>query len=317
MRSRRTLEPTLIFGSCLFVALLVLNLITNPGTFSAASLPATIGFAAPVILAAFAATPPILLGNGGIDISVGPAMGLVNVVVVALLITRAGISSPALIIPMAILIGVLIGAVNGLIVALLRVPPIVVTLGMYLVATGLALVIAPTPGGTVPEWLSALAGSWSFVLIGAGLAVWALFRLTPLYEYLMAYGGDERAVFTTGIDVRVVRVSAFVAGGFFSGLGGLALSGMLGSADPNVGANYTMLGIAAAALGGVSLMGGRGGLFRALIGALSIFLLQNLLTYFNVSSFVLQFAYGATLVLAVAINGMLSGLFARKAEHSE
>jgi len=305
-------DPTVMFGLVLFAALLVANLVTNPRTFGFESLPTTLGFAAPIVMVAISATVPMLMGNGGIDISIGPVAGILNVLTVMVLITRGGITSPIAIVPIVLIGGMLIGLVNGLIVAYMRIQPIVVTLGMYLVMAGLALVIAPTPGGTVPSWLSALAGRFSFVLFIVAIAAWWIFRRTPLYGFIMAYGGDERAVFTSGINVNLVRVSAFVVGGFFSGLAGLALSAMLGSADPAVGVDYTLLGIAAATLGGVSLAGGIGGLSRAVLGALSIFLLQNLLTFLGVSAFALQVAYGAVLVLAVSVNGLLGGVWSRK-----
>lgn len=309
-------DPTTIFGAGLFVVLLVANLATNPGTFGWGSLPTTLGFAAPIAMVAIAATVPMLMGNGGIDISVGPVAGLLNVLTVMVLITRGGITSPFAIVPIVLVGGMLIGLINGLIVAFVRIQPIVVTLGMYLIAAGAVLVIAPTPGGSVPAWLSALSGSFSFLLFVVALLAWWLFRSTPLYGFLMAYGGDERAVYTTGINVKLVRVSAFVVGGFFSGLAGLALSATLGSADPTVGVDYTMLGIAAATLGGVSLAGGVGGITRALLGAFSIFLIQNLLTFLGVSAFALQVTYGAVLVVAVAVNGWLGGAWGRRRKES-
>jgi ribose transport system permease protein len=85
-------------------------------------------------------------------------------------------------------------------------------------------------------------------------------------------------------------------------IGGLAITGLIGSADPNVAANLTLLAISAVALGGVSLAGGSGGLVAALLGALDIFLLQAALTYFNVSTFLLQIAYGTALTVAVILN---------------
>jgi ribose transport system permease protein len=127
----------------------------------------------------------------------------------------------------------------------------------------------------------------------------------------MATGDDERAAFTSGIDTSRMRVAAYVLGGVFAAVAGLSLSAVLGSADPNVGPSYTLTGIAAAALGGVSLAGGRGGLLRALVGALTLFLLQNLLTYLHVSPFLLQVAYGAVLVVAVAVNGQADALLRR------
>lgn len=304
-------DPTVLFGAGLFVVLLVANLVTNSSTFSPANLTVTIGFAAPVVLAAIAVTPTLLLGNGGIDLSVGPVIGLVNVVVVYHVATELGHTSPAVLIPVALGVGMLAGLVNGVLVAFVRVQPIVATLGTYLVAAGAAVQVAPTPGGAVPGWLAAWADELSLLPIAAAVLIWAGVRRLPFYEHLMAYGGDERAVYSAGISVRLLRVGAFVLGGLFAGIGGLSLSAVLGSADPAVGPSYTMLGIAAAALGGVSLAGGRGGIGRAILGALTIFLLQNLLTYWNVSSFVLQIAYGLVLVLAVAVNGQIGELTRR------
>ncbi|WP_354570241.1 ABC transporter permease [Glaciihabitans sp. UYNi722] len=301
-------DATVLFGLAVFVVLLIINLVVNPSSFDPVNLPSTIGFAAPIILCAFAATPSLLMGNGGIDLSIGPIMGLVNVVVVYQFATQWGVTSAGVLIPLALGLGALVGLVNGLIVAFVRIQPIVVTLGTYLVCAGLSPIIAPTPGGTIPDWLATLAGPLSIVpIVVAGLLWWG-FRQMPLYEHLMAYGGDERAVFTTGISVPLVRISAFTIGGIFAGIAGLSLSAVLGSADPTVGTNYSLLGIASAALGGVSMAGGRGGMVRALVGALTIFLLQNLLTFLGVSTFLLQIAYGAVLVLAIAVNGQISEL---------
>ncbi len=100
--------------------------------------------------------------------------------------------------------------------------------------------------------------------------------------------------------------------GAFGGIAALSLGALIGSADPNVGPNYTLLAISAVALGGVSLAGGRGGLAGAAIGAIDIFLLQSALTFFNVSTFVLQVAYGAILVLAVSSTAIQERIVARR-----
>jgi ribose transport system permease protein len=91
------------------------------------------------------------------------------------------------------------------------------------------------------------------------------------------------------------------------------LTALIGSADPNVGASFTLLAISAVALGGVSLAGGRGGMMAAVIGASDIFLLQSALTYFNVSTFVLQIAYGLILVASISLNGLTAMLDRRTA----
>ena len=124
----------------------------------------------------------------------------------------------------------------------------------------------------------------------------------PLHGLILTIGGEDRAAYAAGINVDLIRFLTYVIGGVFAGMAAISLTGLLGSADAQVGPNYTLLAIAAAALGGVSLAGGKGTMFGAAIGAIDIFLLQNLVTHFNVSSFVLQIAYGTILVVAVLLN---------------
>jgi ribose transport system permease protein len=100
--------------------------------------------------------------------------------------------------------------------------------------------------------------------------------------------------------------------GLLSGAAGLMLTALIGSADPNIGPTYTLIAIAAVALGGVSLAGGKGGLLGAAIGAVDIFLLQSLLTAFNVSTYLLQVAYGTILVVAVILTAVQDRFSARR-----
>lgn len=310
-RRVRVPEPGVLFGAGFFILVLIINLATNASTFAPGNLGPTLGLATPIVLGALAVTPTLLVGNGGIDLSVGPVMGLVNVIVVYELIERAGISSPVVCILIALATGLAVGLVNGFLVAYVRIQPIVATLGTYLACSGITLSLLSTPGGTTPHWLTSLSSGASVIPVVAVLAVWWVFTRRPVYERLMATGGDERAAFTSGIDTSVVRVIAYALGGVFAAVAGLSLSAVLGSADPTVGANYTLTAIAAAALGGVSLAGGRGGMFRALVGALTIYLLQNLLTYLHVSPFLLEVTYGVVLVVAVAVNGQAESLVRR------
>ncbi|WP_027059693.1 ABC transporter permease [Mesorhizobium loti] len=299
------------FAVVLLVVLLAVNLILSPGRFQPGSWGALVGLAAPLIGAAIASTPVILAGRGGIDISVGPLMGFVNAMVIQVLFLKAGISSPLLLVPAALLIGALIGAANGFLATIVRIQPIVATLGTYLILTGVTLTILPAPIGPAPVWLKALAGPWSMLPLALMFIAWWLVRRTPYYDQLMAVGSDDRAAYTAGVDVTRVRFIAYVMTGIFGGCAGLMLTALIGSADPNIGPTYTLIAIAAVALGGVSLAGGRGGVAGAAIGAIDIFLLQSVLTTFNVSTFVLQIAYGAILVLAVMLTALQERLAMR------
>jgi ribose transport system permease protein len=292
------------FAVVLLVILLAVNLVLSPGRFQPGSWGALVGLAAPLIGAAIASTPVILAGRGGIDISVGPLMGFVNAIVIQVLFLRAGISSPLVIVPAALLIGALVGAANGFLATFVRIQPIVATLGTYLILTGVTLTILPAPIGPAPAWLKALSGPLSMLPLALLFLVWWLVRRTPYYDQLMAVGSDDRAAYTAGIDVVRVRFIAYVMTGLLGGCAGLMLTALIGSADPNIGPTYTLIAIAAVALGGVSLAGGRGGVAGAAIGAIDIFLLQSVLTTFNVSTFVLQIAYGSILVLAVMLTAV-------------
>jgi ribose transport system permease protein len=288
------------FGLILLVMLLVLNIVLNPARFSPAVWGTLIGLAAPLLAAAMALTPVILGGRGGIDVSIGPTMGFVNAIVVGVLMARFGFTSPWIVVPVSVGIGASVGLVNGLLAAIVRIQPIVATLGTYLVLTGLTVTIVPEAVGTVPDWLRGLSYGWSFLPPLAICLAWLGVRRLPYYDQLMATGSDDRAVYAAGVDITAVRLISYMLTGAFAGIASLSLSALIGSADPNVGPSYTLLAISAVALGGVSLGGGRGGLFGAAVGAIDIFLLQSALTFFNVSTFVLQVAYGAILVLAVA-----------------
>ncbi len=291
----------------LFIVLLAVNIILNTARFVPSAWGTTLGLAAPLIVASVASMPAILGGRGGIDVSVGPLMGFVNCIIVEVMLTRLGIASPFIVIPAALAIGAVIGLVNGLLAAVVRIQPIVATLGTYLVLSGLTLTILPAPSGTVPAWLRELAGPWSFLPLLMLALFWWLFTRTPAYDHLMATGSDDRAAYTAGVPVTAIRILSYVLTGLFAGLGGLLLTALIGSADPTIGPTFTLIAISAVALGGVSLAGGRGGFLAALIGAVDIFLLQSALTYFNVSTFALQIAYGLILVGAVCLNAISRG----------
>ncbi|MEO9339652.1 ABC transporter permease [Mesorhizobium sp. SB112] len=301
------------FAVVLLIILLIANIFLNPARFHPAAWGTLIGLAAPLIGAAAASTPVILAGRGGLDISVGPLMGFVNAIVISVLFLKLGISSPFLIIPAALLIGAVVGAVNGMLATILRIQPIVATLGTYLVLAGLTLTILPAPIGPAPGWLRSMSGTWSILPLIAIFGFWWLLRQTPYYDQLMAVGSDDRATYTSGVNVTAVRFGAYVISGILAAVAGLMLTALIGSADPNIGLSYTLIAIAAVALGGVSLAGGKGGLVGAAIGAIDIFLLQSVLTSFNVSTYVLQIAYGAILVSAVVLTALQERFRERRA----
>lgn len=290
------------------IVLLVVNVLLDPSFMDSRNWPSILAVAMPFILIAMAAAPAIISGGGGIDLSIGPLAGFVNAALVGAMFP-AGMTSPFIVIPAAIAIGAATGAINGVLVAWVRIPPIIATLGSYLVLSGVTLVVLPMAGGRAPDWMIALGGGFGgFPLPLAILAVvallWLPIRQSAFGRNLLAVGGDQRSAFASGINVAAVRLLVYAFGGVIAAVTGFAFTVSLGSGDPTAAAPYTLIGIAGAVLGGVSLAGGRGGILGAAAGGAVLFLVQNLLSLAHVSAFYAQFAYGLILLLALALNGL-------------
>lgn len=286
--------------------MLVITSVQNPG-FLAGGWQLALLYSSPLVVLAMAQTPVLMSGGGGLDLSVGPAAGLIAVIVGGLLMPR-GLTSVPLILLLVLGLGLLNGVVNGAMVALLRIPPIIATLATYLIYAGLATHLLAAPVGFMPDSMAWFSSATLFVpnvawlCLVIGLAWWGLMS-TAFGRNLRAVGSNDRAAYTAGINVVATRFLAYVLAGLGTGLGGLLMIVVLGGADATIGPDYTLQAIAAAALGGVSLLGGRGGVLGAAAGGLLIFLIQNFLTFMAVSTFVLQMVFGIVLVVAILVNG--------------
>jgi ribose transport system permease protein len=294
------------FGLILAVGLLIANIATESGGFGLTN---QLGDVAPLAIAALASTPAII--GGGFDISISPLIFLTNSVFIVWL-APAGLGG-AISVPIMLGIGCAVGVVNGLLIVFLRVQPVVVTLAMFFILQGVDLVLSPQPqqlpgnGG----WTTHLAGSigpipGAVFTIGLPLLIWFALRFVPFRRYLYAIGSNETTAFSSGVNVNAVRIASYALGGLFAGIAGLALTGLVHTTDAPQSTEYTLSAIAAVALGGTSLAGGRGGLTGALYGAFAIYLLQNLLSTLQIDPAYLAIVYGGTLVVAVVIGGRLT-----------
>ena len=261
--------------------------------------------------------------TGGIDLSVGSILALAGVV--AALSVRAGVN-----VPLAMLLGLLTGAVcglvNGLCVTLLRLPPFIATLAMMLVARGLALQItdAKAIGGLGDSFAALGNGSlWRVVRIGAdgfpdvvfpgipypvllmialALGAGLMLARSRLGRHLYAVGSNSEAARLSGIDVRRVTLFAYVLSGALAGLTGCVLMSRLVTAQPSEGLMYELDAIAAAVIGGTSLTGGIGTVSGTVIGAFVIGILRNGLNMTGVSAFVQQIIIGLVILVTVWID---------------
>ena len=241
--------------------------------------------ALPLALAAVGETFVIL--TNGVDLSIGAMITLSNVTCAVL--TAHGYGELAALAGVGI--GAAAGLANGLVVSYLRIAPLIATLATMSIYTGIALIILPTPGGTVPSWLSRwtasdigsvpVAGIWLAVVVVVG---WLLLRRTRFGINLQALGGSESAAWSAGINVTRTRIGAYVASGVCCGLAGVVLAGLTQSGDPTIGTVYLLDAIAAVVVGGTSLSGGVGTIAGSVFGAIALALVSSVLLVSEVST---------------------------------
>jgi len=297
------------FAVVLAGALLVANIIAQPAFAEPGQIAPTLGTLAPFAIAGMASTPAFLSGGGGIDLSIAPLMGFINIILVTQLFGTS-LGTPVIAVPILLAIGAAVGAINGVMIARLRYPPVIATLGTFFVLSGVDLDLVPNPVTASNNWTNSLAGSigpipGALITVGVPLLLWLGLRRTAFVESLLAVGDHDATAFSAGVRVNSVRITAYAFGGLLAAIGGIALTGLIQSADASVFNDYILVALAAVALGGTNLAGGRGGLFASMVGALSIFLLENLLTSLHASAYAIQFAYGGVLLVAVLFGAKL------------
>jgi ribose transport system permease protein len=191
-----------------------------------------------------------------------------------------------------LLLGLALGAVNGSVVVLTRVPDIVVTLAMSCVWAGCALLVLSTPGGASAKWLSdlvigSLGDEWipkaGVVLLIVVAVVWIPVRRSMLGLSIYAVGSNRLAAFRSGVAVGRTRILAYTLTGLFAALAGLSLTASTGIGTPVPGP-YSLLSVAAVVLGGVSLAGGRGGVFGPIVAVVILQLIRTDMTFLNVDT---------------------------------
>jgi ribose transport system permease protein len=309
-------HASLVGMPLLVVVFLAATVAIHPGydSFDAQSL--AMG-AMPLALAAAAQTVVVI--SGGIDLSVGSMIAVSNVLAASTM--ENATFGQSLLLAAAILVaGALVGAVNGLIVVFSRVPDVVVTLTTGFIWGGVALLILEKPGGGAPEeFLSLGTGtlltSWisgALILVAAAVVIiWIPVRSSRLGLSLYAVGSDRASAFRSGVNVEFTRFFAYVLGGLFSAVGGIGLTMTTGIGSPLAGIYYTLSGLAAAVLGGVSLGGGRGGIVGPILAAYVLTLIPTDLIFLNIDPNFGQVIQG-TLIVLVVMGGGLVALFQRR-----
>jgi ribose transport system permease protein len=263
-------------------------------------------------LALAAVGQAIVVISGGIDLSVGAMMALTSVVSASLM--KGQPDEFGIVVVLAVLLlGLVLGAVNGGVVVVTRVPDIVVTLAMSFVWAGCALLVLKTPGGASAAWLKdlvtgSLVSEWipkaAVVLIVVVAVIWIPFRRSRLGLSIYAIGSNRLAAFRSGVSVGRTKILAYALTGLFAALGGLSLTASTGIGTPVPGP-YTLMSVAAVVLGGVSLAGGRGGVFGPIVAVMILQMIRTDMTFLNVDTNLAVVMQGLILIGVVMIGSIV------------
>ena len=254
----------------------------------------------------------LVIISGGIDLSVGPIAALTAVICATAIVAGYPI---LLVFVMAFAIGAACGLLNGALIAYAGLQPFIVTLGTLSVLRALALIF--TGGnpilGVPAEFRTLFTTEIGIlpvpVIIVAVISVlvWILLARTPLGEYILAVGGNEEAARVSGVPIERTKIAVYVISGVFAALAALILVARLGAAEPTLGNLWELEAIAAAAIGGASLSGGKGSIIGTIIGAIVLGAMRNGLTLLNVQAFYQLLATGIIIIAAMLIDRLTRG----------
>ena len=308
-------QPAL-FALFLLVLSVVINLVVQPNMFARETLNSNMRVFLPIIL--MAVGQAIVILGGGIDISVGAIASIINTV----LATRVGLEgSPQEMwtyVFLSLLIGLLAGAINGFFIAYLRLQPIITTYATSFLYAGFALYILPNPGGGIPANVAELYRSstplnlpLAFFVILLVLLIWLYLSSTRYGKFLYAVGGRPQAAYETAVPVTWVQFSTYVISGLMAALSGIALTMLSGSGNADIGAPMTLNSITAVVIGGNALSGGVGGVAGPIMGAITLGVLQNIISFADIDTWWETFVRAIIIVVALAAPGIVN-LFRRR-----
>jgi ribose transport system permease protein len=302
-----------LIGLLGFLAVLfVFTKYLNPN-YSLTSLQGTATSVMPLALAAVAQA--IIVIAGGIDLSISAQMALTSCIAATLMKTYPGDGTAVAIVALVLLLGLLLGAVNGITIVLSRVPDIVVTLAMAFVFAGFALLVRPAPGGAAADWLKGLVvgpfvvdvlpKAALVILVIVGL-IWIPLSRSRVGLSLYAIGSNQLAAFRSGVPVKRTKVIAYMFGGLVAAFAGLSLVASTGIGSPVPEPTYVLISIAAVVLGGVSLAGGIGGVFGPIIAVVVLQLIRDDMTFMRVDPNYGLVAQGLILIGVLMVGSLVT-----------
>ena len=298
----RALRHTGVIPSLLMlVVVVVLNAQLQPHFFSLRSAEANIATFTPTIMICLAQAVIVL--SRELDLSVGAGVSLINCFMAT--VPADAVGGPWALMALALLLALVLGAINGLIITVLKLPSLIATFATGAVWYGLALTLMPQPGGQIEEAIGDLYSDSVFgipmplVIVLAALFLWALLGRHRLGRRIVAVGSNPVAAYQAGIPVPRVKFTAYLVGWLLVGLGAISISAQTLSGDAGLGTGYTLTSVAAVVIGGISLAGGRGTPWGALVGALVLGIVTNVIYFAGIPSIWQEFFKGLVVVAAL------------------
>lgn len=290
-----------------FLALLFIYRGLHPALFSLGGLRSVSTQFLPLILAAMAQS--LIMVAGGIDLSIGVQISLTTCILARF--TEGSVAEAAGGLMLAATVSVLIGISTGCLVSYLRMPAMIVTLGTSFMISGIALLVMPVPGGSIPSWLMNWYSSDALGIVPVPtaililiLAAWKILKSYPLGLAIYATGDNETSAFVSGVPTSKMRLAAYGLAGILTMLAGTCIAAQIGCGDPNLGAPYTLNSIAASVLGGASFAGGECRMRGTVLGALTLGFLFNVLFFSGISPFYQYVVQGLALIGAVGLKSL-------------
>jgi ribose transport system permease protein len=304
------------FPLILLVLSIAINLFLQPNMFALDTLNGNMRVFLPLIL--LTVGQAIVLLGGGIDISVGGIVSIVNTI----LATRVGLDGTPekmwQFVIVSLLAGILAGAINGFFIAYLRLQPIITTYATSFLYVGFALFILPNPGGGIPaevanlyRTVTPLGLPLAFYIIAILLGLWLYVSSTRYGKFLFAVGGKAEAAYETAVPVTTIQFSTYVISGFMAALAGIAITMLSGSGSAEIGNSMTLNSITAVVIGGNAMSGGVGGVAGPIMGAITLNLIQNIISFAHINTWWETLVKATIIVVALATPGVIN-LFQRR-----
>lgn len=301
---------TTLVAYAVLVLILVVADVLVPGFVSYNHLSLLLSLAAILGIVAAGQTIVILTGSGGIDLSVS---GMISLASVTLTGVSNGVDSRFPEALMVILgIGIVVGLINGIGIAFLRLPPLVMTLGMGGILSGATLVSTNgTPSGSAPPLSVTMATGQTILNLPIGVLIWAgiaivlivLLRRTILGRQIYAIGTNRRVSQLSGINITALLLGVYVLSAVLAAFAGILVTGQNGTGNTTIGDNYLLPSVAAVVIGGTSIVGGKGGYAGTIAGAIIIVVLQALLQAKGISAAGQDVLYGIVILAVLFAYG--------------